>query len=68
MLSSFGSAGFVEGDGGVSIEAAHAARNTSVDGITWTNLPGYGNTLSGVTPWPRGGEDLNFTVGTGPSM
>ncbi|CCM00715.1 uncharacterized protein FIBRA_02755 [Fibroporia radiculosa] len=60
--------GFVEGDGGVSIEAAHAARNTSVAGITWTNLPGYGRTLSGVTPWPRGGDELNFTVGAGPSI
>ncbi|PCH43136.1 glycoside hydrolase family 115 protein [Wolfiporia cocos MD-104 SS10] len=60
--------GFVEGDGTISIEAAHAARNTSVEGITWTNLPGYGRTLSGVTPWPRGGDELNFTVGTGPSI
>ncbi|KZT00286.1 glycoside hydrolase family 115 protein [Laetiporus sulphureus 93-53] len=60
--------GFVEGDGGVSIEAAHAARNTTVEGIMWTELPGYGRTLSGVTPWPRGGDELNFTVGTGPSI
>ncbi|CCM00698.1 uncharacterized protein FIBRA_02738 [Fibroporia radiculosa] len=60
--------GFVEGDGTITMEAVHAARNTSVDGITWTNLPGYGRTLSGVTPWPRGGDELNFTVGTGPSI
>lgn len=60
--------GFIEGDGTVSMEAAHASRNTSVDGITWTTLPGYGRTLSAVTPWPRGGDELNFTVGTGPSM
>ncbi|KZT03278.1 glycoside hydrolase family 115 protein [Laetiporus sulphureus 93-53] len=60
--------GFVEGDGCVSIEAAHASRNTTVEGITWINLPGYGRTLSGVTPWPRGGDELNFTVGTGPSI
>ncbi|KAI0946298.1 hypothetical protein AcV7_010311 [Taiwanofungus camphoratus] len=63
-----GFTGFVEGDGTVSIEAVHAARNTSVDGITWTNLPGYGRTVSGVTPWPRGGDEQNFTVGTGPSI
>ncbi|OCH83989.1 hypothetical protein OBBRIDRAFT_742368 [Obba rivulosa] len=63
-----GFTGFVEGDGGVSIEAAHAARNTSVAGISWVNLPGYGRTLSGVTPWPRGGDELNFTAGTGPSI
>ncbi|KAH9922243.1 glycoside hydrolase family 115 protein [Fomitopsis serialis] len=60
--------GFVEGDGTVSIEAAHAARNASVDGITWFELPGYGRTLSAVTPWPRGGDETNFTVGTGPSI
>ncbi|PIL25858.1 hypothetical protein GSI_11611 [Ganoderma sinense ZZ0214-1] len=60
--------GFVEGDGTVSIEAAHAARNTSVNGLTWIEIPGLGRTLSGVTPWPRGGEDLNFTAGAGPSI
>jgi len=60
--------GFVEGDGGVSIEAGHSARNTSVDGLTWTLLPGYGRTEAGVTPWPRGGEDQNYTVGAGPSI
>ena len=60
--------GFVEGDGGVSIEAAHASRNTSVAGITWTELPDIGRTVSGVTPWPRGGDEKNFTAGSGPSM
>ncbi|THH00581.1 hypothetical protein EW145_g7057 [Phellinidium pouzarii] len=61
--------GFVEGDGGVSIEAAHASRNTSVAGITWTELPDYGKTHSGITPWPRTGNDFNnFTAGSGPSI
>jgi hypothetical protein len=60
--------GFVEGDGAVSIEAAHASRNTSVGGITWSELPGYGRTVSGITPWPRGGDEANFTAGTGPSV
>nr|BCT97380.1 xylan a-1,2-glucuronidase [Irpex lacteus] len=60
--------GFVEGDGVVSIEAAHASRNTSVDGISWTELPGYGRTVSAITPWPRGGDEKNFTAGTGPSV
>ncbi|KAH8077106.1 hypothetical protein BXZ70DRAFT_708274 [Cristinia sonorae] len=60
--------GFVEGDGGVSIEAAHASRNTSIAGLTWVELPGIGRTVSGVTPWPRGGEDRNFTAGSGPSI
>ncbi|EJD06965.1 uncharacterized protein FOMMEDRAFT_102997 [Fomitiporia mediterranea MF3/22] len=60
---------FVEGDGGVSIEAAHASRNTTVSNITWTELPGYGKTLSGVTPWPRTGNNFgNFTAGSGPSI
>ncbi|KAI0369314.1 hypothetical protein BV20DRAFT_1113770 [Pilatotrama ljubarskyi] len=60
--------GFVEGDGAVSIEAAHSSRNTTVQGITWTELPGHGRTLSAVTPWPRGGSELNFTAGSGPSI
>ncbi|KAI0324107.1 hypothetical protein GY45DRAFT_1331893 [Cubamyces sp. BRFM 1775] len=60
--------GFVEGDGTVSIEAAHSSRNTSVQGLTWTEIPGHGRTLSAVTPWPRGGNDLNFTAGSGPSI
>lgn len=61
--------GFVEGDGGISVEAAHATRNISVSGVTWTELPGYGKTFSGVTPWPRTGNNgNNFTVGNGPSL
>ncbi|KZP08810.1 glycoside hydrolase family 115 protein [Athelia psychrophila] len=61
--------GFVEGDGGISIEAAHATRNTSLSGVAWTELPGYGKTLSGVTPWPRtGNSGNNFTIGSGPSL
>ncbi|TBU59951.1 hypothetical protein BD310DRAFT_1038213 [Dichomitus squalens] len=63
-----GFSGFLEGDGTVSIEAAHSSRNTSVQGITWTEIPGLGRTLSGVTPWPRGGDELNFTAGSGPSI
>lgn len=58
--------GFVQGSGAVSIEAAHTSKNTSVGGISWIELPGYGRTVSGITPWPRG--DNNFTAGTGPSV
>lgn len=62
-------AGFVEGAGVVSIEAAHAVRNTSVDGVYWRELPGIGRTLSGMTPWPRTGHNGgNFTAGSGPSL
>ncbi|KAF8889120.1 hypothetical protein BD779DRAFT_1662212 [Infundibulicybe gibba] len=61
--------GAVEGAGAISIEAAHASRNNSVAGITWKELPGLGRTLSGVTPWPRlGNNGANFTAGTGPSL
>ncbi|KAK0445619.1 glycoside hydrolase family 115 protein [Desarmillaria tabescens] len=61
--------GFVEGAGVVSMEAAHAIRNTSVDGTYWRELPGIGRTLSGMTPWPRTGHDGgNFTAGSGPSL
>lgn len=32
-------------------------------------LPGYGRTLSGITPLPRTGDNgTNFTAGTGPSV
>ena len=60
--------GFVEGDGGISIEAAHASRNTTVDGIAWVVLPNHGRTSSSVTPFPRGGNEQNFTAGSGPSL
>ncbi|KAI0311862.1 hypothetical protein OF83DRAFT_1177164 [Amylostereum chailletii] len=61
--------GFVEGDGGISIEAAHAARNTTVGEVAWTEIPNYGRTLSGVTPWPRlGNNEANYTAGSGPSI
>ncbi|THV03529.1 hypothetical protein K435DRAFT_835829 [Dendrothele bispora CBS 962.96] len=61
--------GFVEGGGAIAIEAAHTSRNTSVDGITWSEIPGLGRTLSGITPWPRSGADgRNFSAGDGPSV
>lgn len=44
-------------------------RNNTVAGMFWRVLPGLGRTLSGVTPWPRlGNNDNNFTAGTGPSL
>lgn len=63
------SEGFVEGDGGISIEAAHAQRNTSVNGVTWSEIPRYGKTLSAVTPLPRiGNEGKAFEIGSGPVL
>jgi len=58
--------GFVEGAGVVSMEAAHATRNNSVNGVSWKELPGYGRTLSAVTPLPH--TDEAFAVGSGPSL
>jgi hypothetical protein len=61
--------GFVEGDGGISIEASHASRNTSVGDVSWARIPNLGRTLDSVTPWPRlGNGGRNYTAGTGPSM
>ncbi|KAG6879212.1 hypothetical protein C0992_004354 [Termitomyces sp. T32_za158] len=61
--------GFVEGSGAISIEAAHATRNNSVNGIAWREIPGYGRTLSGVTTFPRdAAHDFSFAPGTGPSL
>lgn len=58
--------GFVESQGAISIEAAHTSRNTSVSDIIWTELPGLGKTLSGITPLPR--SDQSFDIGAGPTV
>ncbi|KAJ7773957.1 hypothetical protein B0H16DRAFT_1510537 [Mycena metata] len=64
-----GFSGFLEANGAVAFEAEHATRNNSVAGMVWRILPGLGRTLSGVTPWPRlGNNENNFTAGTGPSL
>ncbi|KZS95513.1 hypothetical protein SISNIDRAFT_438997 [Sistotremastrum niveocremeum HHB9708] len=61
--------GFVEGDGGISIEAAHASRNTAANGVQWTNIPGYGRTLSALTPLPADGNgNTGFAAGSGPVL
>ncbi|KAJ7607358.1 hypothetical protein FB45DRAFT_948146 [Roridomyces roridus] len=61
--------GFVEGGGAIAFEAEHATRNNTVAGMFWRVMPGLGKTLSGVTPWPRlGNNENNFTAGTGPSL
>lgn len=61
--------GFVEGDGCVAMEAAHATRNIPVNDVQWTEILNYGRTLSGMTPMPAlGNNDANFSVGTGPRM
>ena len=61
--------GFVEGDGGVSIEAVHPTRNTSAGGVAWHALPGLGRTNGAVTPYPVLGNGGNaFSAGSGPSL
>ncbi|MFZ0431028.1 MAG: glycosyl hydrolase 115 family protein [Acidobacteriota bacterium] len=44
--------GFVEGDGYISMEAAHYTRNIARDSIRWTLIPDLGRTLSAMTPSP----------------
>jgi hypothetical protein len=44
--------GFVEARHYVSIDAEHFTSRTSTNGIRWRNLPGYGETLSGMTVFP----------------
>ncbi|TEB33738.1 hypothetical protein FA13DRAFT_1753937 [Coprinellus micaceus] len=57
--------GFVESQGVVSIEAAHSSRSSTVGDTTWTELPGLGKTLSGITLLPR--QDQSFEIGAGPT-
>ncbi|MBW4888502.1 glycosyl hydrolase 115 family protein [Mucilaginibacter sp. HMF5004] len=33
-------------------EAEHYSRAVAANGVGWLTIPDYGNTLSGVTPWP----------------
>ncbi|KAF9481597.1 hypothetical protein BDN70DRAFT_517933 [Pholiota conissans] len=63
---SSGFKGFVEGTGVISIEAAHATRNTTVQGTSWGELPGFGKTLSAITPLPL--TDATFAAGAGPTV
>lgn len=61
--------GYVETDGGVSMEGAHAARNTSVGNTRWEVIPGYSprtNNGDAVSMFPRLGA--NFSVGEGPKL
>jgi Glycosyl hydrolase family 115/Gylcosyl hydrolase family 115 C-terminal domain len=48
--------GFVEGNGGVSMEAAHFTRAVDAPPIKWQVIPDFGRTLSGVTMFPTTAE------------
>jgi len=44
--------GFAEANHVVSIEAGHFTANRSAGGVHWDSIPGYGETLSGMTIFP----------------
>jgi len=44
--------GFIESDGYVAIEAAHTTARTADATAHWEELPGFGETHSGMTPFP----------------
>jgi hypothetical protein len=44
--------GFVEGDGYVSIEAAHYTSKSDAGGAAWEEIPDYGRTLSAMSIFP----------------
>jgi hypothetical protein len=44
--------GLNDENGYIAIEAEHYIRAVANDKVKWTTIPEYGNTLSGVTPWP----------------
>ncbi|HVU09072.1 MAG TPA: glycosyl hydrolase 115 family protein [Verrucomicrobiae bacterium] len=44
--------GFVEGDGYVSIEAAHFTKNVSAESARWEEIPDLGRTLSAMSIFP----------------
>jgi hypothetical protein len=43
---------FVEANGYVSMEAAHATRTVGGHGVSWLRIPGIGRTGDGMTPRP----------------
>lgn len=55
--------GFVESDGHISIEAEHATRNSSNDGVSYVVFPDFGHTLSGVGLWPVLADTQTLTTG-----
>ena len=58
--------GALPGDGYLVLEAAHHQATTSVDGTSWTEIPYYGRTHSGMAILPL--STKRFEPGAGPSM
>ncbi|MGV7206316.1 glycosyl hydrolase 115 family protein [Oxalobacteraceae bacterium A2-2] len=55
--------GHVETGGVVAIEAEHYSRAVAAPGRQWLTIPGYGRTLSGVTPMPSAAPALAVADG-----
>ena len=51
-------AGFVESDGAIAIEAAHYSQAVVTPGRSWMTIPGYGRTLSAVSALPGEAESV----------
>jgi hypothetical protein len=45
-------AGFVEANHFVSIEAEHYSAKSAANGVSWQRIPGFGETLSGMSVFP----------------
>jgi len=58
--------GAIEGDGYVAIEAKNYQELTTGHGKSWSEIPYYGRTTSGMAIFPVG--DFNLKPGTGPSI
>jgi hypothetical protein len=59
--------GFIEGDGFVSIEAAHYSGCFNSDSISWICIPNIGRTLSGMTTTPPG-SGIKIPTGNSPKL
>ncbi|MER5266244.1 glycosyl hydrolase 115 family protein [Actinosynnema sp. NPDC002837] len=60
--------GFVEANGYVSIEAAHATRVVDGDGVRWRRIPDIGRTGDGVEPFPVTAPSREPGSPTGPRL
>jgi hypothetical protein len=58
-----GAKGFIEGNGVVSMEAAHYTRAVETS-IKWQVIPGLGRTLSGMEAFPVTAPDQQLTAGS----
>lgn len=57
-------AGFVEGNGYVSIEAEHYTRAVNVPPVSWLRIPDFGRTLSGMTTLPADAPSQSLGAAT----